>query len=170
VNALILKSNSFLSRLKDKGISYWLVASIIVGVSAAGSPYVYDYFNIQAARSWIFQKLLEWGPRAIEPKYTKIVLIEDDDYWLGDLAGRRPIKRDYLANLVEKLSLAHAHVIALDFDIRSLDPTSSQIPEEYRQETHDLIKEIVQAAARGTKIVLAAPIFWDDERGEYYED
>jgi hypothetical protein len=52
-------------------------------------------------------------------------------------------------------------VIALDFDLRSPNPASSDIPREYEDETLKLIEAITDAANRGTKIVLATPIYYD---------
>ena len=79
----------------------------------------------------VFQWLLDHGPRPPEPKYVKIVLVEDDEYWEGSPAGRRPIKRSYLKDLVDHLVAAKAYVIALDFDLRTPNPASTEIPKDY---------------------------------------
>src|SRR6266481_706019 len=130
---------SALYRLRDKAPSYWIIAAIVLIVAKAASPYVYDYLDLTNARSQFFQALLDWGPRPAEPRLIKIVRIEDDDYWEGVLAGRRPIKRDYLANLVNKLVSVNVYVIALDFDVRLPKPDSTEIPEDYRSETQTFI-------------------------------
>lgn len=149
--------NSSMSKLRRKGVGYWIVAALVLGVAKAASPYVYDYFGLTNARSQFFQALLDWSPRPAEPRYIKIVRIEDDEYWEGALAGRRPIKRDYLASLVSKLVQLNAYVIALDFDVRLPKPDSLEIPEDYRQETRTLIDAIKEAARRGKKVILATP-------------
>jgi hypothetical protein len=32
------------------------------------------------------------------PKRTALVFVDDEDYWTEELAGRSPVKRDYLAS------------------------------------------------------------------------
>jgi hypothetical protein len=160
---------SIFLRLREHGLRYWIWVAVIILVSATGSGYVYEYLDLIDARSRLFQLLLDLGPRPPEPKYVKTVLIEDDEYWLGDPAGRRPIKRDYLGRLVGNLVDAGAYVIALDFDLRTPDPTSTQIPKDYEKETRDLIESIVMAAAKGRRIVLATPIIYD-RKGQYWRD
>ena len=60
--------------------------------------------------------------RPIRPKRTALVLIGDDEYWGGELKRRVPIKRDYLAKLVNKLDQAQPELIVLDFILRRLRP------------------------------------------------
>jgi CHASE2 domain len=155
------KSCLYCARLSEMGLRYWLSVIIIITVCTVGSGYVYEHLNLEQQRSALFQWLLEHGPRPPAPKDVKIVLVEDDEYWLGDPAGRQPIKRTYLKNLVTHLADAKAYVIALDFDLRASNPDSTAIPADYEQETLELIETIVALASRGTKFVLATPIFYD---------
>src|ERR1043165_228262 len=145
-------------RLAEKGIRYWITAAVILLAAFYASPALYDAFNLTEKRSYYFQRLLDWGPRPAEPKFVKLVLIDDDEYWSGMPAGRAPINRDYLAQLVDKLVEANAHVIALDFDVRLPDPKSMQIPPEYKDETCRLIASIKKAVEKQKKLVLATPI------------
>jgi CHASE2 domain-containing sensor protein len=138
-------------------------------VAISGSDYIYNYLRLSDARALFYQKLVEWGPNAPEPKFVTVVLIYDDEYWLGYPAGRRPLKRDYLARIVDKLVLANTHVIALDIDTRLPDPTSMEIPADYRDETNTFITAIRNAAKQGKNIVLATPISVD-ELGRYRQD
>ena len=147
-----------LSRCKAKGWGYWIGAAIVLIVATTGSHFVYEELRLEGLRELFFQTLAEWVPRPTEPRYTRLVLIEDDEYWKGELAGRRPIKRRYLAKLVADLAQANAHVIALDFDVRLPDPSSLAIPPDYVEETKVLIDAIKKAAASGVKIVLATPV------------
>jgi CHASE2 domain-containing sensor protein len=158
-----------LASLKHKGVRYWITALVILVLATTGSSYVYEEFNLTNARSYVFQRLLEWGPRPAEPKFTSILLIEDDEYWKGPLSGRRPIKRDYLARLIDRLVAADARLIALDFDTRLPDPNSTNVPEDYREETSRLIEAIEAAARKGKKLVLATPISYD-AHGHYQRD
>jgi CHASE2 domain-containing sensor protein len=164
VSARQWTARNIIGHLKKKGIRYWMGASFVFLLTVTGSPYLYDYLHIKDARAHFFQRLLEWGPRPPEPNYIKIVLIEDDEYWGPSLGGRRPIKRDYLAILIDKLVSLQSHVIALDFDVRLPNPASLDIPQEYKEETDVLIHAILNAAEHGTKIVLATPISYDEQR------
>ena len=142
---------SAMHRLRDKTVGYWIIAIIVLIVAEASSPYLYDYLSLTNVRSLFFQMLLDWGPRPAEPRQIEIVRIEDDEYWEGELAGRRPIKRDYLANLVSRLVSLNAHVIALDFDVRLPKPDSAEIPQDYRSETLLFANAIKAAARQGKK-------------------
>lgn len=153
---------SIAKRLREKSWHYWVWAAIVLIVASTGSRYVYGYLHADTARSYLFQQMLSWEPRSVEPRKIKLVLIEDDDYWLGPLAGRRPIKRDYLARLVDRLVDMNAHIIALDFDVRLQNPKTKDIPEDYRAETQRLIEAIQRAVERGKKVVLATPISGQD--------
>jgi CHASE2 domain-containing sensor protein len=153
----------FAKRWLEKDRSYWFWAVFIIVVASTGSSYVYDYLHVQDARTYLFQRMLSWGRQPVEPRRIKVVLIQDDEYWLGPLAGRRPIKRDYLARMVDKLVELNAHVIALDFDVRLPNPVSMEIPPEYRAETQKLIDAIKRAASLDKKVILAVPVSGKDE-------
>jgi CHASE2 domain-containing sensor protein len=138
-------------------------------LSMLAAPQIYVHFDVaQHWRVLMFQWLVELSPRPLLPRNTKVVLIDDEDYWLGQAGGRRPIRRDYLAKLVRALDAADASVIALDFDVRLPDPEGRQIPKEYKSETDELISSIVSAAERH-KIVLSKTI-WFDASGNYRLD
>jgi len=162
--SIVAAAKQLLFKLRDKGVLYWVTASIVLFVAFTGSGYVYGYFHLINLRSQFFQELVELAPRPVEPGFVKIVLIDDDEYWKGYLAGRRPIKRDYLARLVNFLVEANANVIGLDFDTRLPDPQSMDIPADYRVETEVLTKAIENAAQQGKKIVLSTPISYDNEQ------
>jgi CHASE2 domain-containing sensor protein len=166
---LIAAWNWFFASVRDLGLRYWMSAIIVLIASVIATPFVYDFFQLDTARSRLFQWLAASSPRPLEPRFVKVVLIGDDEYWVGDLAGRRPIKRDYLADLVTRLDQAKAQVIALDFDLRLADPASNQVPHDYEEETATLIGKIVGAAASGTKLVLSRAL-WTDGKGGYVLD
>jgi CHASE2 domain-containing sensor protein len=161
--------HGILLRLKRKGLRYWMTSFFVFVLTITGSPYIYDYLHLNDVRAKFFQQLLDWGPRPPEPNFTKVVLIEDDEYWSPALGGRRPIKRDYLAKLIEKLVSLQPQVIALDFDTRLPNPSSLDVPQQYKEETDALIRAIVNAAQNGRKIVLSTPISYD-AAGNYQRD
>jgi CHASE2 domain-containing sensor protein len=158
------------ARLRNKGRHYWVMTVLILVVATAGSSSVYGYLNLRDARSYLFQRLLEGGLNPPEPKDIKIVLIGDDDYYGSELNGRRPIKRRYLAELVDKLVALNVHVIALDFDVRLPNPDSMIIPDDYRAETEAFVDAIKAAATQGKKIVLATPIYFSEKPEVYRRD
>jgi CHASE2 domain-containing sensor protein len=158
-----------ISRLNEKPFRYWVTASIVFILTITGSSKVYEYLHLTNARSYYFQQLLEWGPRVPNPKFVTLVLVEDQEYWQGYPAGRRPIKRDYLASIVDTLVTANANVIALDFDTRLPDPNSTKIPTDYKRETDILIQAIENAARKGKKVVLPTSI-WRDAEGRFHHD
>jgi hypothetical protein len=162
-----------LAFLARKGRRHRAVASVILVASVTASPFVDDYFNFVVVRYWLFQRLAEWAPaRALEPRYVKVVLIGDDEYW-GELEGRTPLKRDYVARLVDELAAANASAIALDLNVR-LRPQASgapgrydEIPASYRSETEQLMRSIARAADQGKKIVLSKTI-WNGRESDSY--
>jgi hypothetical protein len=163
-----LTARHYATRLIEKGISYWLTVALIIAICSVSSDYVYGYLGLAELRSSLFQWLLDHGPRPPEPKYVKIVLVGDQEYWEGEPAGRRPIKRTYLRNIVDHLVDDKAYVIALDFDLRTPNPASTDIPKDYEDETFQLVQTIVTYAAKGIKFVLATPIFYDGKT--YWQD
>lgn len=166
---LIAAWNWFLARLREHGLRYWTSAILVLTVSVVATPFIYDVLQLDGVRSRLFQWLAASPPRPLEPRFVKVVLIGDDEYWRGELAGRRPIKRDYLAKLVDRLDGAPAQIIALDFDLRLADPTGSNVPGDYAGETATLVRSIVKAAKNGTKLVLSRAL-WTDGKGGYILD
>ncbi|WP_050424741.1 CHASE2 domain-containing protein [Bradyrhizobium tropiciagri] len=160
---------SLLRRLREKKLSYWLVAALILIFAEFSAPLLYKHFRLARARASFFQALLDWGPRPARPRYVKIVLVGNDEYWAGPLAGRRPIKRDYLATIVTNLAQKNVHIIALDFDVRLPTPQAFEIPADYRDETQKLIEAIRKAARSDKKVILATPIS-SAAKGKYHRD
>jgi hypothetical protein len=152
---------SIIQQLRAKGPAYWATALVVLILSLAASQPAYRWFNLTELKAEYFQWLLEKGPRPPEPNFVKLVLIDDDEYWEGYLAGRRPVKRDYLAELVTKIAAAGAHVVALDFDVRLPNPKVPEVPSDYRNETEVLINAINAAADSGTRIVLGSTLSRD---------
>ena len=156
----------------NRRAAYWLTAFAALVCAYFATPYVEDYLNVVSARDFLYQQISQLEPRAIEPRYTKVVWIGDDEYWRPPLNGRSPINRKYLAEIVRALDDAGAAVIALDFSVRLLDPNATgdigrfdEIPQPYRQETDELVRAIVNAAAKGRKIVLSKTIWYGNGGG-----
>lgn len=151
------KLEAVLAHLRRKGWRHWAVVVFVLIASTLVRPYVDEYLGFDKARNWLSQRLLEWYWQPLEPRYVKVLLIGDDEYWRGSLAARVPIKRDYLAHLVEDLDAANAAAIALDFDVRLPDPSRLADFPEYRAETEQLIHAILSAAEQRS-IVLSKTV------------
>ena len=154
----------YVNELVRKGIWYWtkIALLIVVGVYAGEWLTEREYWIDQ--RYKVYQFLQNRLPRKPHPQRTVLVVIGDEEYWKGELAGRVPIKRDYLARLVQVLDSANPAVIALDFDLRS--PTTEGNPVEnpaYQDETQQLL-EAVKLASPHRKVVLPKTIGQDDQQ------
>jgi len=146
-----------LAQLRRKGWRHWTVVVLVLILGTLVRPYVDEYLGFDKVRNWLSQRLLEWYWQPLEPRYVKVLLIGDDEYWRGSLAARVPIKRDYLAHLVDQLDAANAAAIALDFDVRLPDPARLADFPEYRAETEQLIHSILKAAEQRS-IVLSKTV------------
>ena len=153
-----------------KGGRYWGLLTVVVLAWAGFAHFAHGLLGLDDRSSVIFQKLVDWTAlRSATPRYVRLVLIQDDQFY-GELGGRRPTRRDYLAKVVDRLVDLNAHVIALDFDLRLPNPNMRAISPEYKAETDRLICSIKRAAARGKKIVLATPISFVRGTQDYQRD
>lgn len=160
--------------LRTHGWSYWALALAVILVSMLAAPQLETYLPISKVRNWLFQHLSDSAFNPAEPQNVKLLIIEDDQYWFGDLHHRSPVDRRYLAKLVKLLDTSGINplLIALDFDVRLPDPglpgtpgDFSQIDETYRAETDDLVHAIEAAAAHGRRVVLAHTIARSEQDG-----
>ena len=158
----------FYAHVKARSYHYWTTATLVFILSIVASPFVYDKLGLGGARAYLFQKPFDWWSQGAASQKVSLVLIGDEEFWRGELAGRRPVKRDYLARIVGKLVEVNAKVIALDFDERLPDPASPTLPNDYKAETDKLIAAIKGAAMSGVKVVLATPVTRSE--GRYWRD
>ncbi len=128
-------------------------------------PLVDKYLELFRVRYWLYQQISVLSPRPLEPRFTKVALIGDYDFWKCEPEGRNPISRDYLARIVDALDVAGAPIIALDIKERLPDPQSNEIPPPYLAETDTLIRSIARAAEHGRLIVLSRTIVDDGDGG-----
>ena len=123
--------NTPLSWLKN----YWFRVVIIAIIGIAVGEKVDNTELWIGYRYHVYQLLQNLSPRKPHPQRTALVLIGDNEYWSGlDLQNRVPIKRNYLARLVDAASAANAAVIALDFDLRSPSPDGNPLESPDYQE------------------------------------
>lgn len=149
--------SEWLQQLRHKSARHWWTAAALLAGLFIVNPYLDIYLNLRGVEIWLFQALSQLSTNPFRPRSVTLVLIGDSDYWLGALAARAPLKRDYLARLVDALDRSKAAVLALDIDLRSPDPSRIYIPPDYQSETDTLIAAL-RRAAQHHKIVLARSI------------
>jgi CHASE2 domain-containing sensor protein len=170
IEAVLGARGGIIARLREKGALYWTIAAAILVGGFYFQHYLYDALHLAGARAWLFAELFKVDPRPLLPRYGKVVLIGDEEYWKSEkLAGRRPIKRDYLGQLVATLAAADAHVIALDFDMRLPHPDAQKVARDYEDETQKFVDRIADAA-NGGKIIVLGKTVGVDTRGRYTLD
>ena len=77
------------------------------------------------------------------PKRTSLVLLDDDDYWGNSYQSRTPLKRDVIADLLDKLDSLGVSTVALDMDLRSPRPDDPNFEyADYKVEDAKLIAAI----------------------------
>src|SRR5690348_1684556 len=104
-----------------KAFRHWIVAaSLTIGGAVLGHAISQSNLWV-GVRYAVYQRVMDATHihGRLYPKRTAIVFIGDDQYWTGDLGGRSPIKRDYIARLIDKIAAADPAAIAIDFDLRS---------------------------------------------------
>ncbi len=145
---------------------YWFVVAVLTTAGVIVGQWVGREQIWIRTRYTIYQATQDTRSRCAYARNTAVVLIPDDEYWKGDLAGRAPIKRDYLARLLRKLDQMNPAVIALDFSLRSPTPDGSP-PEhpDYQSERRELLDAIREIANR-RQIVLPKTINQND-KGDY---
>lgn len=154
--ALTAAAGRGISTLRGKGWRYFARLSFVVVLGFAVAPFLERPLHViefRLLRPWLDRL----QPRQVIPRYTKLVFIDDEEYYKGELEGRRPLKRDYLARLIRVLDRYDVRVIALDVDLRVPDPCSDDIPKGYTKETDDLIDAILDVA-KYRPIVLAKTV------------
>jgi CHASE2 domain-containing sensor protein len=158
----------FLHVLASRGLFYWSFVLALIGVGV----YLEEALNQQklflSAEYKIYRFYRQVSPLPIQATRTAVVLVDDEDYWKGDLARRVPIKRRYLASLLRKLAAGNPQVIALDFNLRSpaLDGTMLD-NKDYECETADLERAVLEVAQKRIVVVLPTTV-GRDGAGYYY--
>jgi CHASE2 domain-containing sensor protein len=147
-------ADRFLKRLKRTGWRHWAVVALVLVIIVPMTPGLDRLFGLDQVQCWIFQRLGEIAPRPLEPRYIRLVMIGDDEYYGDALRHRKPIRRDYLARIVDALAETNAAVIALDFDLRVPDPARGATPGDYAALKGDYQAEVellVRAVARAAE-------------------
>lgn len=160
---------TLVAQLWARGWAHWLTVVVLTVLGTLAGHWISQKQIWTDIRYSIYQQTFDLAhPRGpLYPKRTVLVLIQDEEYWKGELAGRAPVKRDYIARLIRKLDAAEAGVIAVDFDLRSPVSDGSMVEHpDYEPETQELRKAVKEISARRV-VVLPATLGFDEDG--YYE-
>jgi CHASE2 domain-containing sensor protein len=143
-------------QLAGRSIAYWLSAAVSVVIGMAAGYYLdHEDYAIEAryAVHGALQNFLHGDRHA---KRTVLVLIDDQEFWKGELGRRIPVKRTYLAKLLRKLGGAQPALVGIDLVLRSpaVDGSLREHP-DYSRETQNLI-DAIRDVSRRLPIVLPA--------------
>jgi CHASE2 domain-containing sensor protein len=156
--------------LKQKPLGYWLRVVCVVGLGVWAGEWIAHTDIWMGWRRSCYRWLHDRVPIKPQPYATTLVLIGDEEYWRGELMGRQPIHRDYLAKLVTAIAAADPAVIALDFMLRSPTPEGESLESpEFVEETKKLVKAIREVPTR-TWIVLPKTTRRGQGGGHYFEE
>jgi CHASE2 domain-containing sensor protein len=148
-----------------KGWWHWvrfallLSLGIYLGHELSESPRFTDW------RYALYQKQVRLQRRGpVYPRYTALVLLNDDDYWSDEYQARAPIKRDKLAALLDRLNEAGVNTVAFDFILES--PLQSK-PDydfpDYQKEDAVFFAALKRMCDAGRHVVLATEYSGFDE-------
>ncbi|HTI51111.1 MAG TPA: CHASE2 domain-containing protein [Planctomycetaceae bacterium] len=119
--------NFFLRRWK-----HWLVVVALILLGEWFSEVQERNESFLALRYRTYQRLQGFGPRRAVPRFTSLVLIDDDAYWKEPSSGRVPINRRLLASIISRIAQYNPSVIALDIDLSTGDETTATPVESER--------------------------------------
>jgi hypothetical protein len=105
----------------------------------------------------LYQWQVRWQRRGpVYPKYTALVLLNDDDYWSEEYQARAPLKRDKLAALLDKLNEAGVNIAAFDVNLEVPIPKDPayEFP-DYRAEDAAFLAAVRRMCGAGRHVVLA---------------
>src|ERR1700755_1403590 len=111
---------SVLRQLLDKGWHYWGEVIVVGALGIFASHLVSEHSPLWLTEvtQRIYQFVSNLAPHEPSPGDITVVLIDDYDFWSGPFDRRLPLRRDYLANAVEKACSDHPAVVAIDLDLR----------------------------------------------------
>jgi CHASE2 domain-containing sensor protein len=141
-------------------VAYWVTAAAVLLLTLWTEPFIDAHLNLKAERNWLFQTLSANPNNRVKAGQARLVVLDDEAFWKGDLHHRLPTDRHYIARLVRALDAADASVIALDLDLGAPSGGAPVKPNDfshedtyYGAETDDLMKAVADVAQR-RKVVL----------------
>lgn len=154
--------DSFLE-LKGKGLTYWLVVCLLVLIGMLMGDLISERKVFVGSRYWLYNQLQRTDLRSsAKSNHVRTVIIGDEEFWKGELVRRTPLKRKYLASLIERLDAVHPKAIALDVDLDSQN-FDNGVVDDYREENDVLRKAISNSEAH---IVLPRSLIFEGASGD----
>ena len=143
-----------------KGWGHWLRFGLLLAAGVLLGHVLNDARWLTQIRYSLYQREMMMRDRSqLYPKRTALVLLDDDDYWGDSYQSRTPLKRDVLADLLDKLNSLGANTVALDVDLRSPRPDDPSFEyADYKAEDAKFVAAIVRMCAAGHHVVLASSI------------
>ena len=149
----------------SKGWWHWLRFALLLTAGGLLGHVLNDAPWLTQVRYSIYHRQMLMRDRSqLYPKRTALVLLNDDDYWGDSYQARTPLKRDVLADLVDKLDALGVNTVALDVDLRSPHPDDAGFEfGDYQAEDAKLLAAIGRMCAAGHHVVLASSIQYGDD-------
>jgi CHASE2 domain-containing sensor protein len=163
---------SIVARIRDvvrpfarKGLWHWLrFALLLAGGVLLGHVLNNAPWLTQVRYSLYHREMLMRDQSQLYPKRTALVLLNDDDYWGDAYQSRTPLKRDVLADLIDKLNGLGVSTVALDVDLRSPRPDDPNFEySDYQAEDAKLLAAIDRVCKAGHHAVLASSVQFGDD-------
>ena len=148
-----------------KGWRHWLRFALML---ALGSYLGHELSQSDRFTDWryaLYQKQVRWERRGpIYPKYTALVLLNDDDYWSEEYQSRAPLKRDKLAVLLDRLNQAGVNTVAFDVFLESPHPSNPSYDfSDYAHEDEVFFQAVQRMCDAGRHVVLSTE-YWGIEQ------
>jgi hypothetical protein len=144
-----------------KGWLHWFRFAILLAI---GSYIGHELSQSERFIDWryaLYQKQVRWQRRGpIYPKYTALVLLNDDDYWSEAYQARAPLKREQLAALLDRLNAAGVNTVAFDVFLSSPRPANPSYDfSDYTREDEAFFQAVSRMCDAGRHVVLATE-YW----------
>jgi CHASE2 domain-containing sensor protein len=149
-----------------KGWWHWLRFALLLTAGGLLGHVMNDAPWLTQVRYSIYHRemMMRGDQSQLYPKRTALVLLNDDDYWGDSYQARTPLKRDVLADLLDKLNALGVNTVAFDVDLRSPHPDDAEFEfADYHTEDEKLMAAIGRMCAAGHHVVLASSIQWGDD-------
>ena len=144
-----------------KGWMHWVRFAALLALGSYLGHVLSESDRFTDWRYWLYQKQVRWERRGpVYPRYTALVLLNDDDYYSDDYQARSKYKRDKLATLLDRLNAAGVNTVAFDIFFDSPFPKRPdyEFP-DYRAGDAAFFAAIDRMCTAGGHVVLATE-YW----------
>lgn len=155
-----------------KGWWHWLRFALLLVLAGYAGHVLGTSTWLTSFRYSIYHRQLMMRDRSsLYPERTALVLLNDDDYWGNGFQARTPLKRNALADLMDKLGSVGVNTVALDVDLRSPLPKEPGFEfADYKAEDERLFESIKRMCQAGRHVVLASSVGFSDDGYEEMPD